>query len=319
MKDAYVGHYTQLWDVEQVELTTGKGNGMRLLKVRNGAGLSFDVSADRCADISRVIFKGDNMGYFTACGYVSPAYYNGKEFAKSFTAGFITTCGLENVGRACEDNGKEYFQHGDISNVPCDHIWWEETQEDILIHAVINNGRLFDSKLRLHRTIACKKYENKLTLSDTVENYGDCDTEILLLYHVNLGYPLLSEDMQLEVNSVEVKPSSARAAEDLETWNKMLPPTPKFAEQCYFHTMPEEGIARAYNPTIQKGLEMRFDTAELPCFTQWKQMGVVDYALGLEPGTCNPAGRIRTRERGQMVTLQPGEKKHFQLDFCFYE
>ena len=318
MKDAYVGHRSQLWDVEQVQLLDGKGNGMRLLKVRNGAGLSFDVSADRCADISRVIFKGDNVGYFTACGYIAPAFYNPTEFSKSFTAGFITTCGLEHAGARCVENGKEYFQHGDISNVPCDHIWWEETEDDILIHGVISNGSLFGTKLRLHRTIACKKFENKLSLSDTVENYGDRDTELMLLYHVNLGYPMLSEDMELEVNSVEVEPTSSRAAEDLATWNKMLSPVPQYAERCYLHKMQGEGVVKAYNPSIKKGLEMRFDTAELPQFTQWKQMGVVDYALGLEPGTCNP-GRKRARERGQILTIKPGEKKHFQLDFYFHE
>ena len=73
---AYYGHESQLFGVEEYRLTGGKGDGMRLLQVRNGKGLDFTVSADRCADISRLHFRGENCGFFSANGYVAPAYYD---------------------------------------------------------------------------------------------------------------------------------------------------------------------------------------------------------------------------------------------------
>ena len=99
-QSAYYGHESQLFGVEEVRLQGGKGDGMRLLQVRNGKGLEFTVSADRCADISRLIFRGENCGFFSANGYVAPAYYDDKEdgWLKNFTAGFLTTCGLLAVG-----------------------------------------------------------------------------------------------------------------------------------------------------------------------------------------------------------------------------
>ena len=92
---AYYGHESQLFGVEEYRLAGGKGDGMRLLQVRNGKGLDFTVSADRCADISRLHFRGENCGFFSANGYVAPAYYDDKEagWLKNFTAGFLTTCG----------------------------------------------------------------------------------------------------------------------------------------------------------------------------------------------------------------------------------
>ena len=72
----YIGHESQLYGVEEVRLVGGKGDGMRLLNVKNGKGLEFTVSADRCADISRLSFKSVNFGYFSPCGYVAPAYYD---------------------------------------------------------------------------------------------------------------------------------------------------------------------------------------------------------------------------------------------------
>ena len=65
----YIGHTSQLYGIEEHRLVGGKGDGMRLLQVNNGRGLSFTVSADRCADISRLSFKGNNFGYFSPCGY----------------------------------------------------------------------------------------------------------------------------------------------------------------------------------------------------------------------------------------------------------
>ena len=60
----YIGHASQLCSVEEVRLLGGKGDGMRLLQIRNAAGLEMTICPDRCADIYRLIFKGDNMGYF---------------------------------------------------------------------------------------------------------------------------------------------------------------------------------------------------------------------------------------------------------------
>ena len=89
----YIGHRSQLYGVESVRLDGGKGDGMRLLQVKNGKGLEFTVSVDRCADISRLSLDGVNFGYFAPCGYVHPKYYDNKVsgFLKSFTAGFFTT------------------------------------------------------------------------------------------------------------------------------------------------------------------------------------------------------------------------------------
>src|SRR5699024_923157 len=93
----YIGHDSQIWSVEEHRLVGGKGDGMRLLEISSGTGVHLTVSLDRAADISRLRFRGINMGYFSPCGYVGPAYYDRREdhFLKSFTAGFLTTCVLE--------------------------------------------------------------------------------------------------------------------------------------------------------------------------------------------------------------------------------
>lgn len=321
MKNTYIGHPSQLCGVEEVRLIGGKGDGMRFLQLRNAAGLEMTVSADRCADISRLFFKGDNMGYFAPNGYVAPAYYDepGLGFLKSFTAGFLTTCGLAAVGSPCTDDGDALPLHGTIGNTPCERIWWDEDEENIYIHAYVNDSGIFARKLYLKRTITCGRYVNAFRITDTIENQGDAESPVMILYHMNMGYPLLSENSVVEIPSIAVKPRNDHSAEDLDTWHKMLPPTPGFEEQCYFHSFADEGKASIYNPDIGKGLSISFDPKSLDYFTEWKMMGCRDYVLGLEPGNCHPDGRNVMRQEGKLKFLQPGECITYEVVVNLYE
>ena len=321
MMNPYIGHSSQLCGVEEVRLVGGKGDGMRLLQLRNAAGLAMTVCADRCADIYRLNFKGDNMGYFSANGYVAPAYYDepGAGFLKSFTAGFLTTCGLTAVGSPCTDEGETLPLHGTVGNIPCERIWWDEDEENIYIHAIVNDSGIFARKLMLRRTITCGKHINIIKITDTIENQGDQESPVMILYHMNMGYPLLSENAVVEIPSVSVKPRNAHAAEDLDTWNKMLQPTPGFEEQCYFHNFENEGKASIYNPDIRKGLTISFDPKSLDHFTEWKMMGYRDYVLGLEPGNCHPDGRDVMRKEGKLKFLAPSESITYEVTINLYE
>ena len=97
--NSYIGHPSQLSGVEEYRLIGGKGDGMRLLQVRNGLGWS-----SLSLRTEPPILPGSPMRasiiptYLPA--YVAPAYYDQQEFGflKSFTCGFLTTCGLSNIG-----------------------------------------------------------------------------------------------------------------------------------------------------------------------------------------------------------------------------
>ena len=321
-QSAYYGHESQLFGVEEVRLQGGKGDGMRLLQVRNGKGLEFTVSADRCADISRLIFRGENCGFFSANGYVAPAYYDDKEdgWLKNFTAGFLTTCGLLAVGAPCTDEGVRLPLHGAVGNIPAERVSWDMDDEKIWIKARMRHAQIFAEKLILTRTITCSKTSNELTITDEIENVGGEASPLMVLYHMNMGYPLLSEASELYIPAAEVKPRNAHAAEDINTWNKVLTPTPGFEEQCYYHVFQDKpGLAAIFNHDRGYGLAISFDSQSLDCFTQWKMMGVKDYVMGLEPGNCTPDGRDVMRENGTLKFLAPGETKTYSVRVTLVE
>lgn len=311
----YIGHDTQYYGIEEHRLVGGKGDGMRLLEVNNGKGLEMTISVDRCADISRLKFQGLNMSYFSPCGYVAPAYYDdkGSNWLKSFTAGFLTTCGLQAVGSPCVDEGEELPLHGSLANFPAEQVYWTEEDNELVIHAVVKDEGIFARKLRLIREIRVSLAENEFTIHDTIVNTGDTVQPIEILYHMNMGYPLLDEDSVVEIPSVEVIPRDAHAAEDIENCLQMIKPEVGYVERCYYHKFEKDGRASIYQPKTGQKLEMEFDEKELDGFVEWKMMGVRDYVLGLECGNCYPDGRDVMRKTGMLKFLNPGEKKEYKV------
>lgn len=317
----YIGHENQLRGVEEMRIVGGKGDGMRILNVRNGKGLEFTVLADRAADIARLSLKGDNFGYFAPCGYVSPKFYDNKGagFLKSFTGGFMTTCGLTAVGSPCVDDGEELPLHGTIANTPCENIaHWTENDE-IHIKAIVRDAAIFDYQLILEREYVCSLTENKLILTDKIKNIGSKTAPIEVLYHCNMGYPLLSENAVLNIPSNKVTARDAHAQTGIDCCAVMEKPQAGYEEMCYYHEFEGQAQVSIFNHDIQKGLRMSFDTAELKCFAEWKMMGEYDYVLGLEPGNCYPDGRDVMRQKGMLEFLKSGETKTHHITFEFVE
>lgn len=313
----YIGQELQLGGVEEVQLLEGKGKGMRLFLIRNESGMEMTVSPDRNSDISRLSYRGMNLSYFSPCGYVAPAYYDstGSNWLHSFTAGFLTTCGLNSVGTPCEDDGEALPLHGSIANTPAAHSFWDEDPENYIIHSVTRDENIFGRKLRLSRTITVPKNEARFTLTDTIENTGDKKEPFEILYHMNMGYPLLDENSIVSIPSSSVKARNEHAQEDIENWMHMEKPTAGYEEKCYYHTFADgKGYASIYQPARETGLSISFDANSLDGFVEWKMMGVRDYVLGLECGNCLPDGRNVMRKTGMLKFLEPGEKVRYLVN-----
>lgn len=318
----YIGHDSQIYGVEEHRLVGGKGDGMRILEVNNGKGMELAITPDRAGDIARLSLKGVNMGYLSPCGYVAPAYYDstGSNWLKSFTAGFLTTCGLQAVGSPCTDEGEELPLHGSIANQPCEQSYWTEEEGKLIVHIVVKDEVIFGRKLRLKRKISISTLDNSFKVCDMIENTGDRTEPLEILYHMNMGYPLLDEDSIIKIPSVDVKPRDAHAAEDIENWMHMEKPTAGYQERCYYHKFSgREGRASIFQPKLGTGLAISFDAGELDGFVEWKMMGIRDYVLGLECGNCYPDGRDVMRRTGMLKFLNPGEKKEYCVKVCMTE
>ena len=323
----YIGHKSQLYGIEEHRLVGGKGDNMRLYEIHNGCGLDLTVSPDRNGDITRLRYKGINMSYMSPCGYVAPAYYDNKgtNWLNSFTAGFLTTCGLNGVGTPSVDEGEEIPLHGSIANTPCEMAYFcEETGKhadsdnfdsvDLVVRTETSDETIFGRKLRLAREIRVSTAENTFIITDTISNTGDRKEPFEILYHMNMGYPLLDEDSVVIIPAKEVTARDDHAEKDKENCLRMEKPQASYQERCYYHKFARrDGHAEIYQPKLDIRLSIDFDAVELDGFVEWKMMGIRDYVLGLECGNCYPDGRDIMRKTGMLKFLEPGESKTYSV------
>ena len=311
----YVGNEAQLYSVEEVTLHNNKREGTRILIVKNKCGLEMRINLDRCFDICYLSLKGTNLCYITPNGVVNSKYYDdkGAGFLKSFTAGFLTTCGLTQVGSPNNDNGEELPLHGTISNTPVDRYCYDVLDNEIILKAIILDEGIFSHKLKLTRTIKVSLNENNFSIHDLIENRGDQVVPFEILYHMNLGYPLLDENLVLNIPSTKVE-FRIEEAEKYRNYLEIEKPTNNFVERCYYHYFKDSDVkVTAYNPKIKKGINIIYSNQVLPYFVEWKMNGIRDYVLGLEPGNCLPDGRNVMRAKNTLDFIKPNEKKEFNI------
>jgi len=319
----YVGDFSQIFGIKSYTLTEGRAKGVRAFDVSNGTGLNFTVLQDRCLDIAGISFNGTNCSYISKTGIVAPEYYSegGIGFLRSFTAGFLTTCGLRNVGSPCEENGEAFTMHGRISNIPAEEVCafteWENDIPVLTLSGKMREARLFGEDLVLWRKISCKYGENKITIRNTIENQGFRKEVLMLLFHFNLGYPLLDENAFLVASTEELMPRDSDAEKGKNNYMQCQPPTPGYIEQVFYHRLKADKNGDTQvaliNEKLDLGVVIQFNKNQLFNFTQWKQMGEGEYVMGLEPCNCFVGGRTDPRNNEKLEYLEPGESRNFDL------
>lgn len=142
-------------------------------------------------------------------------------------------------------------------------------------------------------------------MEDTLVNEGFGDEKYCLLYHINVGYPMLDEGANVvaDVQKCEARTNWARQNED--TMYEMTLPVPGQEETCYFLILNKPEISLV-NEKIGKKLTVSYSGETLPHFVEWKSMASGDYALGLEP--CTTA----LDDKFEYKTIKPNENIVFE-------
>ena len=319
----YVGHRDQLLRVKKVELQDGKAAGVAMLHVYNRSGMNFSANISRGLDVTYLDFLGENIGFISPCGVVAPEYFDDKGlgFLKSFTAGFMTTCGLKMAGAPCEFEGDSYGLHGNISHTPAEDVAYgiDEESESIKITGTIRDAVVFKDKLVLHREINCKYKESKFTIKDKVVNEGYKTARHMMLYHFNIGYPILSENSEIFIPTIKTTPRNEHANSDLANCKNPRAPDHDYQEMCYYHTLISDennnSTVAVFNKETEIGVAITFNTIFLDHFVQWKMMGAGDYVMGLEPCNSTIDGIEDAVSNGSMKYIKPSEFVEYSISF----
>ena len=323
----HVGDMRQVAGVETGELADGFERGVRTARVFTGTGFDFTVLVDRGLDIGPATFAGASLAWRSPTGAPAPAFYEpeGLGWLRGFYGGLVVTCGLAYYGATGLDEGQPLGQHGRASYLPATHLAyggeWQGDDYEVWVSGQTREVAVFGENLLLQRRISARLGESRLFIDDLVTNEGFQPAPHMLLYHCNLGFPLLDEGSELLCSS-EVRPRDAEATGGVGEHRRFQPPTAGYHEQVFYHTPKVDGDGYAQVALANRGfgggnglgVYLRFRPDELPWLMEWKMMGEGIYVCGLEPGTNGVEGRAVERAAGRLQYLAPGESRRYHLE-----
>jgi len=324
-----VGRIDQIGGIQRVRGAEGVEDGVELVRIRTGAGLSFDVIPSRGLDIGMSEYGGVPIGWLAPGGVAHPAYYDaqGEEWLRTAAGGLLMTCGLMNVGNPSEDGGISYGLHGRVHHLPARHVGvegsWAGDEYEMTVKGTVDETSIFGDHLRLTREIRSRLGENVIRIRDKVENVGFTRAAHMLLYHFNFGFPLMDEHTKIDFPEAALSPREA----DMQTdgYDRWQAPEKGYDERVYYHrNIRSEGQASvrirndrfpaSSGAALPISVELSWDATTLPNLIQWKMPGQGTHVLGLEPANCVVEGRAAERERGTLVFLEPGESRQYELE-----
>jgi hypothetical protein len=316
------------WSIRKRTLRGGLRDGIDLIEVHNGA-LSYSVLPSRGMGLWRGEYRGNFLGWRApVLGPVHPKFVHLDERGGlGWLAGFdewLCRCGLASNGPPGEDvftdkAGRtvrsKLTLHGRIANLPAHHVEVRvnlDPPHELTVIGQVEEGCLFFPHLCLTSSYTTVPGSSRLVIHDLVENRGAEPAEMQILYHCNVGPPFLEAGSRLVAPIRVLAPLTPRAAESMDTFDTYPGPTPGFSEQVYcYDLLGDSGgrtLALLYNSAADRGMALRWNRNQLPCFTVWRNSAAVEdgYVTGLEPATNYPNFKAFERQQGRVRVLPPG-------------
>lgn len=338
-----VGNLAQVGGVELVRHEEGHSRGVRSLVFRTGSGLSFSVVPERGLDIGAADFQGIGLCWLPPKGLAGPWYYEGDHDPHAWLrvglGGLFNTAGLVSIGvpQAVDTSSfgftqrlkARYGTHDRIAVTPASHFSFDEHWEGdrcfLRATGVVRQDIAYGENLSLRRSYETELGSRVVRLVDVVTNEGWFETPHQLLYHFNLGYPLVDEGAELLIAAAEEPQPLGYSAGDGDPdtggWRSVTAPQPGFTFEGYVLSPNADAAGKVgvalVNRSLRGGLGfyVRYAREQLPTYLAWRMMREGLYAIGLEPAT-NPFGNPRELiEQGYPIMLAPGEERRYELEF----
>ena len=292
--DGRISNFQQVASIRRYTLTEGRGKGLDVLDCDNGK-IRFLLNVSKACDIMQLYHEGQNMSFVSKNGFTKREI----PFLRRFEGGMLYTCGLDSVG------GREGYElHGTLHNIPAEIIRAECNESGIVVETIIRDTALFGQNLVMKRRVFTEIASDSVSVEDTLFNEGYKAEEYCLLYHINVGYPMLDNGAKVVADVESYTPRTAWAKQNETAMYAMNDAVPNQEETCYFLKLSKPEIALV-NEKIGKKFTVSYSGDTLTHFVEWKSMASGDYALGLEPCTTELDDRFAYK------TIEVGEEIKF--------
>ncbi len=306
------GSTAQVASVEQSLRTDGPDAGTRRVRIVAGD-LDVELLPDRGLDLGQVRHRGVPLAWVSPTGWPRPG---AAGFGASFGGGLVTTCGLLSFGPPSVDAEGAHPQHGRYSGLSASVTRAEVRADAVVVEGTVVEATVLGAHLELRRRVRVPLGEGRIELRDDIVNRGARAVEPMVLYHVNLGWPLVDAGTSLRSPAERVHARDAAAEAGLSTWAEFPEPVADYPEQVFRHELPvDRRVSADVVAASGLGIRISFDTAQLPALFQWRVAQDDGLVLGVEPATAATIlGRTDARQAGLLRPLAPGESRELGLD-----
>lgn len=326
-----ISNAAQLGGIETAVLDNGAGRGTRIAWINTGTGFRFKIVLDRGMDIADAFYNQYSLTWLSHAGITAPQPFsnNGVDWLKTFGGGLLVTCGLAHVGGPENDANGARGLHDQISNIPAtiESIIQPDPvrgKMEMSITGIIKQTQVLGPNLELRRTISATLGSALICIKDEVINTGNLPAPHMILYHCNFGWPLVDEGTDIlfkgkwEARSGGINDHIFNEGYDFRKCPAPLPAHAGKGEAVGFiDAAPDaDGVCTCAlnNEALGLAMVMRFKKNQLPWLTNWQHWGKGEYVTGLEPGTHPPIGQADARATNQLIFLQPGEIRNYDLE-----
>lgn len=285
-----VGHPDQHAGTRIVEVLDGSGYGSRILEVWNATGLECDILLDRGFDIYKARYRGMPLSWLAPTGLQLPEAYEpgGFGWLRSFHGGLLTTCGFEHAGNPVRQRVPEYLapddrltdfgEHGRIGSQRAElevRRISEEDEPSIELIATVRQAALHAENITLRRHITIPVAGSEIRIHDRVTNEASTGTPHAVLYHINLGYPLIDGEQTHIRAASQTYSTSPLTTDALErVWPLVGQPGAEGSE-----------TVEVTNSALPWKVQLEYDSSTLPRCVAWEIARTGVNVLGLAPTT----------------------------------
>jgi hypothetical protein len=304
-----VGDLRQLASVRRFTLEDGGEAGVRGLAFDTGGGLAFWALEGRGLDLATLSFRGMGCAWQGPAGFVRPGLFpaeseTGQGFLRAYS-GLLVTCGLGHTRQPV--NG--YPLHGRLPFQPARLIAagedWDAAEPCLFAEAALVDAAAGGENWLLRRRLEAPIGGTTIRLTDTVTNRSAQSRPQPILYHFNLGYPLLRQGAVLTLDGAVLARPPAMPEADASPTVICRPAASTDWSRCSVEAPAGEGW-----PAVR--LTIAFATDTLPFLQLLEDYRPGMNLVGIEPANTDrgPGGvGIVT----PAVTLEPGASRTYRL------
>jgi Domain of unknown function (DUF4432) len=337
-----IGNLAQVGGVELLSHEQGYARGSRFLDFRTGSGFRFTVNVDRGLDPGYAEYNGASLAWLPPKIFPAPAFWENDDHAwvRFVLGGLCNTAGLVTIGnpqvvdvshfKFHSRHEDRYGTHDRVAILPATHFnygeRWEGERCYLWAEGSVRQEITYGENLVLTRRYEAELGTSSFTLRDVVRNDGFYPTPHQLLYHFNIGYPVVDEGAELIASvSDQVGGSIFEDEEkDPDRYRRFSAPERGFFAEGFEIPMVTGGDGRVGAAVVNRGFRgveggfgvyMRYDPSTLPVYLEWRMMGEGLYAVGMEPSTNGFKTIPELLEEGWPVMVEPGEERVYELEF----